>query len=151
MKRGRAIRPDEIVVEDREIPAFVFDVFNQMLEQKFEPNKSITLLTKDVRTAIKDHLSTLGPEAPTFQDWWLDVENVYRASGWDVSYDRAAYCEDYDDFYTFSVKKDKKHKSGCPDCGKSVVNYANGIGPFPGPIRLCLDSKCGWNSKGIKY
>lgn len=32
----------------------------------------------------------------------LDVEELYRASGWKVEYDKPAYCEDFEAYFKFS-------------------------------------------------
>ena len=34
----------------------------------------------------------------------LDVEPLYRKAGWQVEYDKHAYCENYEPFFIFSKK-----------------------------------------------
>lgn len=150
MKRGRPIKPEEIKLETREIPTFVFDIFNDMLvDGTVSETKDIVILTKDVRKRIEDHLKTM-EDPPQFELWWLDVENMYRAAGWTVTYDKPAYCETHDASYTFT--HNKKRKGGCPKCDKTIVHAPSGIaGLFDGDIKLCLDTQCGWNSAGIKF
>ena len=36
-----------------------------------------------------------------FNKGWLNIEEVYRSAGWKVNYDKPAYNESYDAYFTF--------------------------------------------------
>ena len=38
-----------------------------------------------------------------FDNHWLDIEPLYRIAGWEVKYDKPAYCEDYPANFTFKI------------------------------------------------
>jgi len=40
-----------------------------------------------------------------FEMGWLDVEDAYRAQGWNVVYDRPGYCESYEASFIFTRGK----------------------------------------------
>lgn len=42
--------------------------------------------------------------ARIFAEGWLDVEEIYRAAGWRVEYDKPGFNEDYGAFWTFRAK-----------------------------------------------
>lgn len=40
-----------------------------------------------------------------FDKGWMDIEPIYRKSGWRVEYDKPAYNETYPATFTFSKKR----------------------------------------------
>ena len=39
-----------------------------------------------------------------FENYWLDFEDLYRAVGWNVTYDKPGYNESYEAFFIFHSK-----------------------------------------------
>ena len=105
MKRGNPIKPNElqeIVKKKKKIPEFIFDIFNELIQEAaLHPyaNKTFNILQKDICQKInEEHGSKDWPI------WWLDIEEDYRNEGWDVKYDKPAYCENYDACFYFKEK-----------------------------------------------
>ena len=98
MKRGRAIKPEEIPKKIKIIPGFVFDGFNELLIAKSE-DKRIKIELQEIGEKVKE----LNGGDGSFPRWWLDVEPFYRDAGWKVSYDKPAYCETYTAHFIFQA------------------------------------------------
>lgn len=96
-----ALSPDE-VLEARKtaIPDDVFEVFNELIAQKF--NGSYAYVGQEsVIAALKKRGHT---RDTVFEKHWLDVEDIYREKGWKVFYDKPGYCESYEATFKFSKK-----------------------------------------------
>lgn len=95
---GRVIKPSDVV---RSIPKQVFDVFNELIAAA-GGSKEKTVITQDV--VVKRILSKMPDvtRAQVFDRGWLNVEDVYRAEGWTVEYDKPAYSDDYEAYFVFS-------------------------------------------------
>jgi len=96
MKRGRPIAPSDI---SENIPGVVFDAFNELITKNYT-NGRARLIQKDVVKLIKENLG----DEEQFNYDWLNIEDAYREEGWEVKYDKPAYCEFYDASFCF-VKK----------------------------------------------
>jgi hypothetical protein len=97
MKKGSPISPDEIpAAKITIIPPEVFDAVNELLARKSTgKHSSITILQSEIVVEIKKRIST------EFHNDWLNFEDAYRAAGWEVEYDRPAYCETYPASFMF--------------------------------------------------
>jgi hypothetical protein len=96
MERGQPVLPNHIKDKHTIIPPFVFDVFNQLISEKWNNTEAIV-----VQSEVIKRLEDLFLE---FDFGWLDVEDYYRDVGWNVYYDKPAYCEDYPATFTFTKK-----------------------------------------------
>jgi len=99
--KGVPISPSEIPAKKAEvIPPFVFDAVNQLLIERSDGPSTITLLQKNIVALIKETM----PPGIDFVNTWLNFEDAYREKGWIVTYDKPAYCENYDAFFEFRQK-----------------------------------------------
>jgi hypothetical protein len=80
-------------------PAYVFDAFNQLISENYN-NRSATVKQKDVVTRML-LLSDTANKDDIFSKGYLNVEEIYRAQGWKVSYDKPGYIESYDAYFEF--------------------------------------------------
>ncbi len=96
-----AIRPEEVLnAKQTLMPECVLESFNTLIAENFN-GRYARILQKDVIAKICAH----GHSRDTiFDKHWLDVEDIYRAQGWKVEYDKPGYCESYDASFTFSIK-----------------------------------------------
>lgn len=64
------------------------------------PNEAIAQKNDLLELIVKNFLETLTRQ-DVFNKSFLDIEAHYRKSGWNVSYDRPNYCENYRHYYIF--------------------------------------------------
>lgn len=80
------------------IPPGVISIFNNLIVENFSANtNSAKVLLEDFVGALRENL---GNDFPSF---YLDVENVYRAAGWLVEFDKPGYNESYN--ASFQLRK----------------------------------------------
>ena len=103
-ERIKPISPMEVESEKRKnFPREVFEAFNELIVENAGSGE-ITVKQKDVvARMVKKGLNA----NEIFKKGWLDVEDVYRKAGWKVDYDKPAYNEDYDAYFTFSRKRQR--------------------------------------------
>ncbi len=89
----RALSPQEIMeLKKVTIPPEVLSTVNQMLAENISGSGFATLYEKDiVKTLVKAGLK----RSEIIEKHWLDFESMYEDAGWEVTYDRPAYNEDY--------------------------------------------------------
>ncbi len=80
------------------IPDEIIEAFEEMIVENMSQGTA-TFLLKDVAALAAGKLK-IRPKA-LFDKNWLDVEPLFRASGWIVEFDKSGYNEDYDDNFTF--------------------------------------------------
>lgn len=94
------------------IPNDVIFAVNELLSEKvnldgsvrFDQNEIINRIIR--RMAPDPELESASSlRAKIFEMKWLDFEPVYEAEGWNVRYDKPAYCETYTAFWVFTPKK----------------------------------------------
>lgn len=95
------IKPQEVPdQQNSSIPDQVIEVFNDLIVKEF--NGRYAFLRQD---AIISALAAKGIQKnEIFKNKWLDVEDLFRKSGWNVEYDSPAYCESYEPSFKFSKK-----------------------------------------------
>lgn len=95
---NKPIKPSDIAqAKSKYFPEIVFETFNQMIAEKYT-NGSATLK----QDSIIQRLEEAGLDRKEiYANGWLNVEEAYRAEGWKVSYDKPAYYETYDAYFTF--------------------------------------------------
>lgn len=100
------ISPNDIPdAKAQAFPAFVIEAVNALVAAKFTAGSARftqdDIINKILEGAPRD--ATINRH-DVFDKGWLNFEEIYRAKGWKVNYDRPAYYEDYDANFTFSVK-----------------------------------------------
>ena len=93
------------------IPDFIIEAVNGLIQQnwtgeqaKVTQNEILNIVSvreKDPDLDIDDKPT----RDEVFSHHWLDIEDLYRAKGWDVKYDQPAYYETYDAYFVFKPKK----------------------------------------------
>lgn len=102
----RPIKPGEVVKAKKEtvFPDAVLQAFNELITLHFNGNHA-TIKQDDVIALI---MAKMGFETKDrgkiFDNGWLDVEDVYRAEGWHVEYDKPGYNETYPSTFIFKRK-----------------------------------------------
>ena len=98
------ISPGEVVeFQNQMIPEEVFVVFNGLLSCNLR-NGRAKVLQCDVLQALTDQGMN---KAEIFKKHWLDVEESYRAKGWQVTYDSpVGYAgESFEPYFEFRAPK----------------------------------------------
>ena len=99
------IRPEEVVdakIRLGVIPEQVIEVFNTLIA-KHMSGSSARVPQNEVIAMIISRLNC--SRDSIFTSRYLDVEDVYRASGWSVYYDKPGYNESYDAYFEFKKPK----------------------------------------------
>ena len=112
-KRTGPITPDEALQNKKSsIPDVVFDVFNELIAERYIEGQSLTIFQDEVVARIcsctcndddKDAIAAKKQEI--FDKHWLDVEQIYRSFGWTVIFDKPGYCENYKASFKFKASK----------------------------------------------
>lgn len=82
------------------IPQEVIEAVNELIAEKIGNGRYVTLLQKEVVNRICKKMPTVSAQI-LFDKHWLDFEDVFRRAGWQVEYDKPAYCETYEANWTF--------------------------------------------------
>lgn len=103
-ERVEPIKPKDIIdnLDDIIHPA-VIKAVNELLKEKYRGSE-VNIKQKDIVAKIL----SINPEITTKEideKKWMDFEPIFIKAGWIVKYDKAAYNEDYDSYFTFSAKK----------------------------------------------
>lgn len=91
------------------IPREVLEAFNECITQRLAGNKAYVnqeevLALIIVKLRQNRHTDRLDSEVRSliFANGWLDIEDIYRAQGWRVQYEKPGYNETGEAFFTFS-------------------------------------------------
>lgn len=99
------LTPDFLMKKKLEnIPDAIINATTELIVAGISLSGSVTIKEKDIiKLACKkdDNLTS----TKIYDNNWLDIEPIFRLAGWEVSYDKPAYCETYDATFTFSKKK----------------------------------------------
>lgn len=95
------------------IPEFVIEAVNKMIVKNMSPNSDeVTILQDEIIDQIEIEGERMQAwktggfkRGRVFNEHWLDFENIFRQAGWNVEYDKPAYCEDYKANFKFKAKK----------------------------------------------
>lgn len=99
------IRPEEVIgAKLKSIPDSVIETFNTLIVQNGTSGAAV-IKQGDVIALLKE--KGLDPRE-IYNKGWLDVEDIYRKAGWDVTYDNPGYNETYPATFTFRPSK-KSH------------------------------------------
>lgn len=107
----KPISPNEVPeVHAASIPDEVIEAFNELICENWSPTtKQASFTQKSVMSRILDKFDLkIGERSAKSTELYakhqLDVEHLFRAEGWKVSYDKPAYNETYDASFKFSAK-----------------------------------------------
>lgn len=93
------IKPDQVKANKlASIPDEVIEAFNELIAKNFSDGFARVEQSDVIRLAILKGLNRT-----LFDHRWLDVEDLYRAQGWHVYYDKPGYNESGEAAFTFGV------------------------------------------------
>lgn len=97
------IRPEDVSeAKKNQIPDAVFETFNELIAEKFSGNRALLKQAEIMeRLKFKGYIN----RRLIFDSHWLDVEGIYQQAGWTVEYEKPAYNETGEAFFTFSKGK----------------------------------------------
>lgn len=99
----QAIKPSDIPqAKARAIPDAVIEVVNDILARKFTNGRATIKQCEIINELVANHGMTRNH---IFENGYLNFEEIYRAQGWKVRYDKPAYCENYDAYFEFKEAK----------------------------------------------
>lgn len=108
------IRPEDIQkLKTATTPEEVLKVFNEAIAEMWDGHGA-TVLQNVVADKIAKALNI--SRSDVFRRHLLDVEESYRAAGWDVEYDKPAYCESYEASFRFT-----RGRSATKELGEALV------------------------------
>ncbi len=98
----KPITPSEVQASSiNQIPDQIIEVFNELINEKFGNNRAYVH-----QSLVDSRLTKLGFNMREVYDkGWLNVEKLYRDSGWLVTYNKPDWNETGDPCWTFEVKK----------------------------------------------
>lgn len=94
----KPIKPGQVV---KKIPPEVIEVVNEMIQEGWD-GASVTIKQDPLVARIAVKLNV--PRQTIFDKGWLDFESLFEKEGWRVTYDKPAYCENYEAFFRFQKK-----------------------------------------------
>lgn len=99
----KPISPEELPKQKRlQIPDIILDVVNKLIVKNWNASsREAIVYQKEILNEIGERLD----HDKIFDNHWLDIEDIYREQGWIVVYDAPAYCESYDEYFKFKIKK----------------------------------------------
>jgi|SRR5215217_4188967 len=98
----KPISPNEIAEAKKSaFPDFVVETFNELIAANFS-NGSATILQEDAVALLMERGQVNRNQV--FNMGWLNIEEIYRAEGWKVSYDKPGYNESYPASFEFRKK-----------------------------------------------
>jgi hypothetical protein len=82
------LSPDEVLRKGKDrIPEQVYDVFNELLMERWNGLSQVTIHQEEVMHALLIRLAPIKRQE-IYDRHWLDIEDIYRRYGWDVTFDR---------------------------------------------------------------
>lgn len=99
---SEAISPDQIAEAKEEyLPPVVLYAFNETIAKHWNNNRSKFTQDEIIEVIMAKMLIK---RSDVFSRKYLDVEDVFRAKGWKVKYDKPGYNESYSASFEFSKK-----------------------------------------------
>lgn len=84
----KPITPEEVVQKRVEkIPDRVIFAFNKLILQKFDGRKAV-IVQDEIVEEIMTQMDTIDRQR-VFDEHWLDIEPIFVAAGWNVTYEKA--------------------------------------------------------------
>lgn len=98
----KPITPNEVAQQKiANIPSAVIDTFNKLIALNYTDG-SATVKQADVIHELERRDFA---RQEVLDKGWLNVEEIYRDAGWAVVYNKPAYSENYDAYFTFKKKR----------------------------------------------
>lgn len=95
----RPIKPSEIAAAKKStFPSKIFDGFNNLIAKNY--NAGSARVTRALTVNRIANVMNCTNDV-VYARGWLSVEDVYRAEGWKVEYDKPDYDESYGAFFIF--------------------------------------------------
>lgn len=104
----KPIKPSEVAMKKKElIPDFVIGIINELIVKhwNYDTNTSIVEQNYIIQKILETKISLNRHDI--FINNWLDIEDIYRAEGWDVIYVKPAYFEDFTAYFIFKESNEK--------------------------------------------
>ena len=107
----KPINPDDIpAMKAAYIPDWIVEEVNKLIARNFSSGSAMVKQNEIIDAARCSERN--GFEFDTadefrnimFAKGYLNIEEIYRAAGWKVSYDKPGYNESYDAYFVFSKK-----------------------------------------------
>lgn len=83
------------------LPDFVIEAVNALLIKRGLDKETVIKQEEVVKEILMRGPAEL-KRADIFDNKYLDFEPAFRAAGWKVAFDKPAYCESYEAFWTFT-------------------------------------------------
>ena len=104
----KPISPKEAFEAYAHLPDKVTKTWNALIVKNRSGRGSVVKqddAVEALRAAMSEDHQDLIPRQRVFDEGWLEIEEVFRAAGWKVEYDKPAYCETYPATFTFTARK----------------------------------------------
>jgi ribosome biogenesis GTPase A len=100
----KPVSPSDVVELKKNdvLPPKVIEIWNRVIAKNFISGRSY-FQQKEILNALVAGMSI--SRDTVFSERYLDIEDVYRAEGWIVTYDKPAYNESYEATFEFRPKK----------------------------------------------
>lgn len=85
------------------LPNEVIEAVNELLAKNYRPG-TITIKQKEIEEQVLLKMPDLRAN-DLYARNWMDIEETFRESGWQVHYDKPGYCESYDAYFEFTPKR----------------------------------------------
>jgi hypothetical protein len=100
------MRPTDLgFVQASIVPQEVFDVFNEEIASRWSGSSAVVKQDYVVSTILERLEWDPNDRRAVFDNGYLNIEEAYRAAGWNVVYDKPAYNETYTANWTFTKAK----------------------------------------------
>jgi hypothetical protein len=101
----KPIKPSEVQGKKNEtIPDVVIDAFNRLIIEGLNASGTSSTVRQDEAVALIKKSDPKLTNSVLVDKGWLDIEDLYRRAGWEVSYDKPGYNESYPATFKFSKK-----------------------------------------------
>ena len=89
--------------KESSLPDFVLQAFNELISENLSGGAA-TVTQEEAVVRIQQKAKEVRRKVSRediFKNDWLDIEGVFERAGWSVEFDKPAYNETYDGFFTF--------------------------------------------------
>jgi hypothetical protein len=92
------IKPSDVAAQRRTIiPEGVIKVFNHLIAENYAGGESMVKQEAVIECLVRGGFN----RSQIFDKGWLNVEELFRASGWEVEYHKSDYTDTYDSYFVF--------------------------------------------------
>ena len=106
----KPIKPEDIAVAKKAyIPYEVVKAFNNLIAKEWNGREAIVKQCDVIKEILKMFDGTKTPMSVDgiYKEEYLEVEEIYRAEGWHVEYDKPGYDDHYEPNWTFRKNKSR--------------------------------------------